>query len=402
MNARPGSLALPLGLLLACSVSVSSSSSPPPQDPKSPSKATDSPSAADDGGDVVADNGAGEDEGGAAPDDPADDGGASDDGGDDGGNPVADADPTSAEDQGMTSHPPSPDEVWVRSPADLEALGLRAQGARGEALLTAVMETIEGGLEDGDYGLLFTSKPTRSAPVVDGERRGLVLLRRIDREGPTCTTVASVDAGSGGGRIRAATKGICGGIACMHSALELGLVKRDEVIAGKNFEEKPLKKLQGRNRKSMSFERLQRVHEALGASKCQIRGGKRGYDTGNAGGLGRFNTELGKFVNDKKHDWDCTILVRTKHRGKWVLAHYEKVRSVKRNADGSTTITTTNGLDQGNQTDRVPAAPGKNTWTSNPGEDPPFSLTGSTHADAAKYMKLPPVGNAKFLCCRKP
>lgn len=365
MTTRPRILAA-FGLLLACSVSVSSSTSPPPEEPKTPPVTDDPP----------------------VTDEPSD----SDDA----------VDPTRPEDQGMTQHAPSPDEAWVGSPADLETLGLRSQGEEGEALLAAVVETIGAGLEDAEYGLLFTAEPSELAPVVDAEGRGLELLRRVAREQPTCTTAASVEAGSGGGTIRAATKGICGGIACMHSALEIGLLERDQVVAGKHFEERWLRKLQGRDRKNMKFDRLQEVHEELGAKKCQIRGGERGFDTGNAGGLGRFNKDLSRFVNDRKHDWDCTILVRTMHRGKWVLAHYEKVESVRRSADGTTTIKTANGLDQGNQTDRVPASPGTNTWTSKPGGTPPFSLTGSTHKDAAKYKKLPAVGSAKFLCCRKP
>lgn len=294
----------------------------------------------------------------------------------------------------------------VRSLDDLSKLGLRT-AETDQASLQLILDTVTKGLEENDYIFMFDrSRKNHQKPMILGPNgTPLVAIRRMAKTDPTCTTWISVamkpnetEVGYGG-RIGAATRGICGGIAAMHSLLLLNLVNRDDVIDGTHLKKGPLLSLQGSNRTQMTERRLRKLHEQAGAKTCSTQGGT-GFPTNNRSGLERFNRELREKMNDPDHTWDCTVFLRTRKEGKWVLSHFEHVESVK-GSDASTTITTTNGLDQGNQRDTVPASPGSNIWSSRPGQNPPFTLTGSTSKDGDKYMKgIPPVGMVKFLCCR--
>ena len=306
------------------------------------------------------------------------------------------------------SEPTTLDEYWISTPAELTELKLSTPNKQDEVHLELILATIEDGLRENDYIFLFDPEQAEAGQplILNPSGVPLIAIRRWVRLQPTCTTWITVrkhedetDQGYGG-RIRAGTRGICGGIAAMHSLLLLGLVDRNDVIDGDNFKEGPLRQIQGRNTTQMSERRLRELHEGAGATTCQTQGGT-GFPTNNAAGMQRFNRELRQKMNDPNHTWDCTVFMRTRRNGKWVLGHFEHVESVTGN-DAATTITTTNGLAQGNQTDTVPASPGSNTWSSNPGGTPPFKLTGSTHDDAEAYKSgIPAVGIVKYLCCRQ-
>ncbi|MGQ0594094.1 MAG: hypothetical protein ACT4QB_16050 [Gammaproteobacteria bacterium] len=299
--------------------------------------------------------------------------------------------------------------ISISSPAELEGASLRTPGAGGAPFLATVTAKLLIGLRDADYVLVFD--PGRTEPLVPNlrgtEGAPLIAIQRIDRAVPTCTTWVSTAAQPGedligyGRRIGTATDGICGGIAAMHSFLQLGAVRREDVVDGANFKEGPLRVVQGSNRKQMTPARLRKLHEAVGATTCQMPGGA-GFATNNRGALERFNSELNGFLNDPNNTWDCTLFVRTRRDGKDVLAHFEHVVSVS-TSGGKTSIGTANGFDQGNQTDQVPVNPGQNTWTSEPGSNPPFSLTGSTGANGGDLVRgTPNVGLVNYLCCRRP
>ena len=151
----------------------------------------------------------------------------------------------------------------------------------------------------------------------------------------------------------------------------------------------------------MTTGRLRKLHEAAGATDCRLPGGV-GFATDDRQALARFNRELSALVNDPTSTWDCTLFVRTRQNGKDILAHFEHITSVS-TSGGKTSIGTVNGFDQGNQKDKVPVNPGQNTWTSDPGGDPPFSLTGSTAKDQKDLVAgTPNVGLVNYLCCRRP
>lgn len=296
----------------------------------------------------------------------------------------------------------------ISSPAELEELKLRGADASDEPFLDIVRRTILAGLDDAAYVLLFDADREGAAPDLRGiDGQSLIAIERIDRDVPKCTTWVSAlsepdeDLVGYGGRMETATEGICGGIAAMHSFLELGAVNREDVIDGDHFRENPLGRVQGSNRKSMTLRRLQRLHEAAGATTCRMPGGA-GFDTSNRGGLERFNRELSGYVNDPNATWDCTLFVRTRRHGKDILAHLEHVSSVTMSG-GTASIRTVNGFEQGNQADRVPVNPGENTWESTPVGTPPFSLTGSTARNRDDLVRgIPNVGLVNYLCCRRP
>jgi len=146
-----------------------------------------------------------------------------------------------------------------------------------------------------------------------------------------------------------------------------------------------------------------RAHKKAGAKSCKKAGV---FKTNNIGGLDRFNRDLNKYVNDPNNTWDCTVFVQSKDRnGKMILAHMEHVTAVSLTPGTgrfkNASISTLNGLDQGNQSTTVPSAPGTNTWTSTPGGTNPLRLSGSTHAQAANYLRsIAPVQKVSYVCCK--
>lgn len=306
-----------------------------------------------------------------------------------------------------SSRGPDLEATWIRSKPDLERLALVPDDSTDRIAVASLVDlqlTIAQGLPQNHYVLLFDTAP-REAPIRDARKRPLIGIRRIDapwdRQSPTCSTWVSTT-GGGGGALRAATRGICGGIAVLHSLLALDKVPRDQVVEGDHFKEDPLRRIQGPDRDRMSERRLVRLHQSAGLDRCESRGAGDGFVTSNRDGLKIFNRELARRVRDPDHQWDCTIFVRRKVGGRWTLAHFEHVESVRRQGEGLV-IETTNGLDQGNQTDAVPISPGTNTWTSTPGGAPPFSLTGSTHPQANDYLRdIPKPNRVKLICCRSP
>lgn len=296
--------------------------------------------------------------------------------------------------------------IAISNPAELEAAGLAADG-ESAPFLAPLLAALAEGVGDADYVLTFDPTATIFPLIRNADGAPLIAVSRVDRDIPTCTTRVSTaledgeDAVGYGARAGTLTQGICGAIAAAHSFLALNLVPRDKLVDGGNFKERPLKKIQGRNRKQMTKKRLQKLHEAAGATVC--RAGAGDFRTNNLGALRNFNRTLSGFVNDPAHDWDCTLFVRTRKGGKDVLAHFEHVTGVSLAADGGASITTTNGLDQGNQKDTVPVDPGTNSWASQPGGDPPFKLTQCTGRDGANTVKSTPnAGLVNYLCCRKP
>lgn len=295
--------------------------------------------------------------------------------------------------------------IAISSQADLEAAGLRAD-EESAPFLAPLLGVLAEGVADADYLLTFDPDATVFPDIQNAEGAPLIAVSGVDRDIPTCTTRFSAaledgeDAVGYGGRAGTLTRGVCGGIAAAHSFLALDLVPRGTLVDGDTFKERPLRRIQGRNRRQMTKRRLQRLHEAAGATVCRTGAGD--FRTNNLGAMRNFNRTLSGFVNDPDHDWDCTLFVRTRQRGKDVLAHFEHVTGVS-TAGGATSITTTNGLDQGNQTDSVPVSPGTNTWTSRPGGTPPFKLTSCTGRNGDDVVESTPnAGLANYLCCRTP
>lgn len=297
----------------------------------------------------------------------------------------------------------------IDSPEGLEEVGLEGATDEDQPFLEPVLQTITEGLVDATYVLLFEPEPTQSTvpQLLGPERLPLVSITRIDRTVPTCTTVVSTQAEDGedavgyGGRIRSLTEGICGGIAVLHSWIELGATTRDNATNGNNFKRAAVNQAQGTNKRQMTHRFLRQQHEAVGATDCRTRPGA-GVTTANRQGLNLFAQDLSRLVNDPNNTWDCTLFVRTRGRNGDVLAHFEHINSVTM-AGNSFQINTVNGFAQGNGRTTVPANPGTNTWTANPGAAPPFSLTGTTATRPRNLVRgTPNVGIVNYLCCKKP
>ncbi len=298
--------------------------------------------------------------------------------------------------------------LLLTSLSDLELAELSPGDERSAPFFEVLLEILVEGLDDANYLLAFDPEAEPFPDFRNGDGVPLVSISRIDRELSTCTTRAETAAEEGedltgyGGRQKTATEGICGGIAVAHSFLELNLLDaRNKLRNGDNFNARNLAKLQGSNRKQMTLKRLRQLHQAGGATVCRAPAGA-GFETKNLGALRNFNRQLSRFVNDPNRDWDCSLFVRTRSRDGDVLAHVEHVTAVTTRA-GTTSIRTLNGFDQGNQRDRVPLAPGTNTWTSTPGGSPPFKLTSCTGRNgAATVRSTPNVGLVNYVCCRRP
>ncbi|HVV87765.1 MAG TPA: hypothetical protein VHE35_32220 [Kofleriaceae bacterium] len=150
----------------------------------------------------------------------------------------------------------------------------------------------------------------------------------------------------------------------------------------------------------MSVDTLIEQHRRGGAGECKQKGAGDGIATVNRNAFKDLLDDLVRKKSDTP-PWDCTLLFQTRDADRnLTFAHFEHVESATTRG-GTTTITTTNGLDQGNQSTTVPASPGSNTWTATPGGSPPMSLSGSTSANADLYRRtVPPVGNVTLVCCR--
>lgn len=300
--------------------------------------------------------------------------------------------------------------VNVDSPEGLAEVGLAGAGAADRPFLEPVLETVTAGLADATYVLLFDPAPTEpTAPRLLGpQQMPLVNIARIDRTVPTCTTVVSTRAEEGedavgyGGRIGTLTEGICGGIAVLHSWIELGATTREAATDGDNFKKKAVDTAQGTNKKKMTHKFLQRQHERVGATDCRRQTAGGGLTTSNRQGLEQFVRNLKALVDDPDNTWDCTLFVRTKGRNGDLLAHFEHIDSVRSVGNGLE-IKTVNGFAQGNGSTTVPASPGTNTWTANPGGNPPFKLTATTATRPRDLVRSTPnVGLVNYLCCKTP
>lgn len=300
--------------------------------------------------------------------------------------------------------------IVVDSAKALARVELAGEGEGDRPFLDAVVNAMQAGLADATYVLLF--EPAAGPPPTPNLRGGperlpLVGVSRIDRTVPTCTTMVSTRAEAGedavgyGARIGALTEGICGGIAVLHSWIELGATTRAAATHGASFRKKAVDAAQGSNREKMTHRFLRRQHERVGATDCRSRPGA-GATTSNRQGLELFLRDLSALVNDPNHTWDCTLFVRTRGRDGDLLAHFEHIESV-RQSGGSTLIRTTNGFAQGNGRTTVPASPGTNTWTASPGGNPACRLTGTTATRPPNLVGgVPNVGIVNYLCCKKP
>lgn len=204
-----------------------------------------------------------------------------------------------------------------------------------------------------------------------------------------------------GGRIGALTEGICGGIAVLHSWIELGATTRAKATNGNNFKKKAINTAQGSNKKKMTHKFLKKQHERVGATDCRTRPGA-GVTTSNRQGLNQFAQDLSNLVNDPNASWDCTLFVRTRGRNGDVLAHFEHINSIT-GSGNNISINTVNGFSQGNSSSTVPYSPGINTWTAVPGGTPAFKLTSTTSTRPRNLVRgTPNVGFANYLCCKAP
>lgn len=297
----------------------------------------------------------------------------------------------------------------VDSQQTLAELGLEGATRKDQPFLAPVLKAVTAGLIDATYVFLFEPEPVPAmVPQLLGpERLPLVGITRIDRTVPTCTTAVSTQAEDGedlmgyGGRIDTLTEGICGGIAVLHSWIELGATTRANATNGNSFKQSAIDKAQGTNKKKMTHQFLQKQHEVVGATDCKTRPGA-GVTTSNQQGLQLFVRDLSGFVNDRSNTWDCTLFVRTTSRNGDVLAHFEHIDSVTTRGN-NTRINTVNGFAQGDGRTTVPFNPGTNTWTANPGGTPAFKLTGTTGTRPRNLVRgTPNVGIVNYLCCKAP
>lgn len=299
--------------------------------------------------------------------------------------------------------------VVVESPESLAEVGLTAAAEEEQPFLDAVTTAVTAGLAEATYVLLFEPQPTEPTKpwLLGPDRLPLVEIARIDRTVPTCTTVVSTRAEVGedevgyGARIGALTEGICGGIAVLHSWIELKATTRANATNGANFKRRAVNAAQGRNKKKMTHRFLRQQHERVGATDCRTRPGA-GVTTGSRQGLDLFARDLMALVEDPRTTWDCTLFVRTKGRNGDLLAHFEHIESVTK-VGNNYQIKTTNGFNQGNGSTTVPASPGTNTWTASPGGNPAFKLTGTNATRPRNLVRgTPNVGIVNYLCCKKP
>lgn len=299
--------------------------------------------------------------------------------------------------------------VNIDSPESLAEMGLEGVAEKDQPFLSSVLKTITAGLVDATYVFLFEPDTMQvTLPQLLGpDDLPLVSITRVDRTVPTCTTVVSTQAEDGedavgyGGRIGALTEGICGGIAVLHSWIELGATTQAKATNGNNFKKKAIDTAQGSNKKKMSHKFLKKQHEKVGATDCRTRPGA-GVTTSNRQGLNQFTQDLSRLVNDPNNTWDCTLFVRTKGRNGDVLAHFEHINSVT-SSGNNISINTINGFSQGNSSMTVPYSPGINTWTATPGGAPAFKLTSTTSTRPRILLRgTPNVGIANYLCCKAP